>query len=126
MIHSKTKRHNWFTLIMFYKPKKNASRTDIPNYDEMAYKYVPTYGDKYTGYHCHLISVVVFFYSNTLKIMLVDYEVTEMGCFDYYLDAAPRAKTKRGNGITTFLLHVAQCNTFRQKNIVTETLISEA
>ena len=27
-----------------YKPKKNASRTDITNYDEKAFKYVPTYG----------------------------------------------------------------------------------
>ena len=30
-----------------YIPKKNASRKDINNYDEMAYKYVPTYGDAY-------------------------------------------------------------------------------
>ena len=30
---------------------------DIKNYDEMAYKYVPTYGDEYTGYHFHMISV---------------------------------------------------------------------
>ena len=73
-----------------------------------------------------MILVVVFFYSNTLKIMLVDYAVTEMGCFDDYLDSSPRAKTMRGNGITTFLLHVAQCITFRQNNIVTATLISEA
>ena len=47
--------------------------------------------------------------------MLVDYSVTEMGCFDDYLDAAPHAKAMRVNGITTFLLHVAQCITFRQK-----------
>ena len=32
----------------------------------------------------------------------------------------------KGNSITTFLLHVAQCITFRQKNIVTATLIAEA
>ena len=49
------------------------------NYDEKGYKYVPTYGDESTGYHCNMISVVVFFYSNTLKSMLVDYAVTEMG-----------------------------------------------
>ena len=73
-----------------------------------------------------MISVVVFFYSNTLKSMLVDYAVTEMGCFDDYLDAAPHAKTMRGNGITKFILHAAQCITFRQINIVTETIISKA
>ena len=53
----------------------------------------------------------------------MDYAVTEMGCFDGYLDAAPRAKTMRLNGITTFLLHVTQCITFNQTNFVTETLI---
>ena len=102
-------------LYYVYKPKKNASRTDITNYDEMAYEYVPTYGDKSTVYHHHIISVVVFFYSNTLKSMLVYYSVTEMGCFDDYSDADPHAKTMRGNGITTFILHVAQYITFRQK-----------
>ena len=40
--------------------------------------------------------------------MLVDYAVTDMGCFDDYSDAAPRARTMRGNGITTFILHVSQ------------------
>ena len=49
-----------------------------------------------------------------------------MGCFDDYSDAAPRAKTMRGNGITTFLLHVAQCITFHQNNIVTATLIANS
>ena len=45
---------------------------------------MPTYGDESTGYHSHMISVVVFFYSNTLKIMLVDYAVIYMGCFNDY------------------------------------------
>ena len=54
-----------------------------------------------------MITVVVFFYSNTLQSMLVDYAVTEMGYFDDDLNSAPSAKTMRGNGITTFLLHVA-------------------
>ena len=58
--------------------------------------------------------------------MLVDYSVTEMVCFDEYLDAAPRVKTMRGNGITTFLLHVSQCITFSQTNIVTSRLIADA
>ena len=96
------------------------------NYDEKGYKYVPTYGDESTGYHCNMISVVLFSYSNTLKTMLVDYAVTEIGWFDDYSDAAPRAKNLRGNGITTFILHVAQCITFRQTNIFTTTLIDEA
>ena len=54
-----------------------------------------TDGDESTGYHRHMISVVAFFYSNKLTSMLVNYSVTEMGCFDDYLDAAPRAKTIR-------------------------------
>ena len=55
--------------------------------------------------------------------MLVDYAVTEMDCFDDYLDAAPRAKTMRGNGITTFLLHVSQCITLRQKILLQQQLL---
>ena len=104
------------SLYFVYRPKENASRTDITDDDQNAYTFAPTYGDKSTAYHGHMISVVVFFYSNTLKIMQVEYAVTNMGCFDDYLDAAPRAKIMRGNGITTFLLHVYQCITFHQKN----------
>ena len=58
--------------------------------------------------------------------MLVDYAITDMGCFDDYSYAAPCAKNMTVNGISTFLLHVAQCITLRQTNIVTETLIFEA
>ena len=83
------------SLYYCYKPKKNAPGTDITNYDEKAYKYGPTYEDKSTGYHRHMTLVVVFFYSNTLKSMLVDYEVTDMGFFDDYSDAVPRAKNMR-------------------------------
>ena len=125
MINSE-KKTQFFYLYYVYKPKKNASRTDITNYDKNAYKYVPTSGYESTGYHRHMISVVVFFYSNTLKIMLVDYKITEMDCFGDYLDASPRAKTMRGKNITTFLLHVSQCITFHQTNIVTETLNAKA
>ena len=85
-----------------------------------------TYGDKSTDYHRHMISVAVFFYSNTLKSMFVYYAVTDMGYFDDYLDSAPRAKNMRGNCITTFILNISQCITFRQTNIVTATLIAEA
>ena len=58
--------------------------------------------------------------------MLVDYAVTEMGCFDDYSDAAPCAKTMSGNSINNFLLHVSQCITFNQTIKLTATLISEA
>ena len=57
--------------------------------------------------------------------MLVDYAVIDIGRFDDYLDAAPRSKTMKGNSITTFLLHVAQCITFHQTNFVTSTLIAD-
>ena len=58
--------------------------------------------------------------------MLVDYEVTDMGWFDDYSDAASSAKTLRGNGITIFILHVSQYITFNQTKFVTVTLISKA
>ena len=58
--------------------------------------------------------------------MLVDYAVTDMGCFDDYSDAAPPAKKMRGDSITTFLLHFAQCITFNETKFVIETLISKA
>ena len=91
-----------------------------------AYTFGQTYGDESTGYHRHVISVVIFFYSNTLKSMFSDYTVTETIFFDDYSDAAPRAKTMRVNGITNFLLHVAQCITFRQTKFFTAALIDEA
>ena len=59
-----------------------------------------------------MISVVVFSYSETLENMLVDYAVTEMGSLDDYLDTAPQGKSMRVNGVTTFLLHIAQCIIF--------------
>ena len=48
--------------------RKNASRTDMTDYDKMAYKYGPTYGDEYTGYHRHMVSVVVFSTQINLKL----------------------------------------------------------
>ena len=65
-----------------------------------------------------MISVVVFSYSETLESMLVDYSVTEMGSLDDYIIAAPKGKSMRGNVITTFILHVAQCIIFNQTNHV--------
>ena len=95
------------------------------NYDQKSYVFVPTYGDESTGFHRHMISVVVFFYSNTLQSMLVDYAVTDMGCFGYYSYAASHAKIIRGDSITIFLLHVAQSIHFNKK-IYTATLIAKA
>ena len=41
--------------------------------------------------------------------MLIEYAATEMGFLDDYSDDDPNHKSIRGNGITTFLFHVAQC-----------------
>ena len=73
-----------------------------------------------------MISVVVFYYSETLETMLVDYAATKMGSFDDYSDAAAKGKSMRGNGITTFLLHIDQCMIFNQTNRVKTTLIADA
>ena len=95
------------------------------NDDKKVFTFAPTYAYESTGYHRNMISVVVPFYSNTLKSMLVDYSDIEMGCFNDYSYAAPCEKTMRGNGITTFILHVSQCIAFRQTKFVTATLIYE-
>ena len=50
-------------LYYVYKPKTNTSRTKNMNEDENAYKYCPLYGGESTGFHRHMISVVVFYYS---------------------------------------------------------------
>ena len=81
------------------------------NDDKKAYVFAPTYGDGSTAFHRHMISVF-YPYSNTLQNMLADYEVTEMGCFDDYLDAVTRDKIMMVNVITTSLVHIAQCITF--------------
>ena len=73
-----------------------------------------------------MISVVVFSYSETLKSMLVEYAATEMGLLDDYSDAGPNHKSIRGNGITTFLLHVAQCIISNIKNRVKTIRIADA
>ena len=41
-----------------------------------------------------------------------------MGLLDDYLDADPNHKSIMGNGITTFILHVAQCIISNQTNSV--------
>ena len=66
-------------LCFVYRPNKNASRTDLMNDDQKSYSFAPTYLYGSTDFHCHMISVVVYSYSNTLQSMLVDYAVTGMG-----------------------------------------------
>ena len=94
--------------------------------DEKANKFGPLHGGESAGFHRHMISVVVFSYSWTIEIMLVDYAVTEMGSLDDYLHAAPQGKSMRRNGITTFLLHVSQCTIFNKTNRVKTTIIAKA
>ena len=47
-----------------------------------------------------------------------------MGFLDYYSSAYPNHKSIRGNGITTFLLHVAQCIIFNLTNHVKTIIIA--
>ena len=49
-----------------------------------------------------------------------------MGWFDGYSNAAPCAKNMRRNGITTFILHVAQCITFNKTIFFAEKIIAKA
>ena len=58
--------------------------------------------------------------------MLVGYAATEMGFLDDYSDAHPNHKIIRGNGITTFIFHVAQCIISNQTNRVKTILIADA
>ena len=58
-----------------YKPKTNTSRTknttENMTDDEKAYKFGTLYGDESTGFHCYMISVVVFSYSETLVPLII-------------------------------------------------------
>ena len=71
-----------------------------------------------------MISVVMFSYSETLESMLADYADTEMGFLDCYSDADPNHKSIRGNGITAFFFHFAQCIIFCLTNSVKIILIA--
>ena len=70
------KKNQLVCLYFVYRPKKNASITDLMNDDQKAYAFAPTYGDRSTALHRHMISVVVYSYSNTLQSMLMDYAFT--------------------------------------------------
>ena len=56
--------------------------------------------------------------------MLIEYAAIEMGFLNDYYDADPNQKSIRGNGITTFLFHVAQCIIFKLKTQVKTILIA--
>ena len=49
-----------------------------------------------------------------------------MGFLDDYSDADPNHKSIRGNGITIFLFHIAQCIIFCLTNSVKKILITNA
>ena len=72
---------------------------DLTNDDQEAYSFAPKNVDGSIAFHRHMISVVLFFYSNILQIILVDCVVIEMGCLDDYSDAAPCAKNNEGGGL---------------------------
>ena len=75
------------SLYYVYKPKTDTPKTKNTVDDENAYKLGPKYGGESTGFHRHMISVVVFSYSETLKIMLIEYADTKMGSLDDYSHA---------------------------------------
>ena len=56
--------------------------------------------------------------------MLIEYAATEIGFLDYYSGVDTNYKSIRGNGITTFLFHVAQCIIFNLTNQVKTILIA--
>ena len=49
-----------------------------------------------------------------------------MGLLDDYSDADPNHKSIRGNGMNTFILHIAQCIISNQTNRVKIILIADA
>ena len=55
-------------LYYVYKPKTDTPRIKNTDDDEIAYKFGPKYGGEFTGFHQHMISVVVFSYSENLKV----------------------------------------------------------
>ena len=113
-------------LYYVYKPMTDTPITKNTDNDENAYKFGPKYGGEFTGFHRHMISVVVFSYSETLKSVLIEYAATEMGFLDDYSDADLNQKSIRGNGFTTFLFHVAQCIIFCITNFVKKVFIANA
>ena len=81
------------SLYYIYKQKTDTPRTKNTEDDENAYKLGTKYGGESTGFHLHMISVVVFSYSENLKSMLIKYTATEMGFLDNYSGADPNHKS---------------------------------
>ena len=65
------------SLYYVYKPKIDTPRTKNTEDDENPYKLGPKYGGESTGLHRHMISVVVFSYSETLQSMVIGYAASE-------------------------------------------------
>ena len=112
------------SLYYVYKPKTDTPRTKNTVDDENAYTLGPKYGGESSRLHRYMISVVVFSYSETPKSMFIEYAAIEMGFLDNYSNADPNNKSIRGNGITTFIFHVAQCIIFNLTNHVKTILIA--
>ena len=72
----KNKNTELVCLYFVYRLNENASRTDITNDDQKAYEFAPTFGYGSNAFHLHMISVVIFSYSNTFQSIFVDYAVT--------------------------------------------------
>ena len=70
--------------------------------------------------------VAVFYYSQTLKSMLIEYAAKEMGFLHDYYDADPNHRIIRVNGSPTYIFHVAQCIIFCRTNYVKKILIANA
>ena len=108
MIHSETRRHNSFAYTLF---------TDLRTTHLERIKWMIIKELMYSCQHMEMWPLLFIFIwyqflcfpPKKTQSMLVDYAVTEMGCFDDYLDAAPRAKKMRGKGISSFILNVSQC-----------------
>ena len=55
-------------LYFVYRLKEKSSRTDITNDDQKAFAFAPTYGYGSTALHHPMISGVVIYYSNPIKV----------------------------------------------------------
>ena len=94
-MNPETIKFNQFRYITFKNLRPTHPEQKNTNDDEQAYKFCRLYGGEFTGFHRHMISVVVFSYSETLESMLVYYATKEMGFLGDYSDAAPQGKSMK-------------------------------
>ena len=87
-------------------------------------QHAPLYAFMRTAVRLHLRNQTIYLPT----VSFVSFCRTYMGIFyhDYYSDTAPQGKIMRGNGITTFILHVAQCIILNKKKCVKTTIIAKA